>query len=683
MKVPLVAGVLALLLSSFFVCSLTSHSAGAAPVVGFQPGNIIDDSVFTNSSSMSPEAIQAFINTQGENCTDGEAPCLKNFQEGGRSSTWIIYDAAKEFNINPQVLLVLLQKEVGLVTRNKPEAGRYRTATGYGCPDGADCNAQYFGFTNQVRWAARMYRAIMDNSPNWYTPYVLGNNFIKWNPENSCSGTTVNIQNRATQALYNYTPYQPNQAALNAGYGNGDGCSSYGNRNFYLYFTDWFGSVRGLMFDALAYRQSPYPTMKAGESKQIYIDYKNMGSWEWRDDTSTWSGLPPVHLAATSPINRASIFSYGWPSAGRSNLTFSKVYKSDGTTLADDQHVVKPGQIARYQFNVTAPWSAVPGVYRENFQPVLEGADGWNMKGVSWIDITIEPTYRSDFVSQCSMPTVAQNSTVDCFIRYKNTGNIDWYDDTSVPNGQKPIHLAASGPINRSSNFSSSWPSSGRAGVVFSKVLEQDNTTLATNQHRVQLGQIAEFHFKLTARNDITTGTYREYFQPVAEDAAGWAMGGVAWIDVTVSGNTRKAAFVTQSAYPTISRGSSAPVFFSFKNVSNISWYDSTSAPAGVSPIHIAATNPINRSSAFSYGWQSAGRPTPNFSKVYESDGVTLSADQHTVNPSQIARFDFNLTPPWTLNPGVHREYFQLVSENSSNWMFTGSNGWMDTTVTP
>jgi hypothetical protein len=51
----------------------------------------------------------------------------------------------------------------------------------------------------------------------------------------------VLIQNQATAGLYNYTPYQPNAAALAAGYGTGDSCSAYGNRNFWLYFRDWFG----------------------------------------------------------------------------------------------------------------------------------------------------------------------------------------------------------------------------------------------------------------------------------------------------------------------------------------------------------------------------------------------------------------------------------------------------------
>jgi hypothetical protein len=87
-----------------------------------------------------------------------------------------------------------------------------------------------------------MFHAIMTASPTWYTPYILGNNYIQYNPSSSCGGSTVNIQNRATQALYNYTPYQPNQGALNAGWGTAS-CGSYGNRNFYLYFVKWFGST--------------------------------------------------------------------------------------------------------------------------------------------------------------------------------------------------------------------------------------------------------------------------------------------------------------------------------------------------------------------------------------------------------------------------------------------------------
>lgn len=245
------------------------NSADAASTAGFKAGNIIDDMVFTNNNSMSVGQIQSFLNSKVSSCdtwgsqtsefgggtraqwgaargTPAPFTCLKDYNEGGRSAAQIIYDTAQEYAVNPQVLIVLLQKEQGLVTDTWPTSSQYRTATGYGCPDSTPgvCNTSYYGFTNQLRMSGRMFRSIISNSPSWYTPYVLGNNYIQYNPQSSCGGSNVYIENRSTQALYNYTPYQPNQGALNAGYGTAP-CGAYGNRNFYLYFTDWFGSVRG------------------------------------------------------------------------------------------------------------------------------------------------------------------------------------------------------------------------------------------------------------------------------------------------------------------------------------------------------------------------------------------------------------------------------------------------------
>lgn len=235
------------------VLSVVSYSAASAQT--FQPGNIVSDSIFTNNTTMSADAIQNFIRIKNVNCINGEAPCLRNFTENGKSAGTIIKEASDLYRINPQTLIVLLQKETGLVTRSQPTLWLYKIAMGYGCPDTAACDSQYYGFTNQVNKAARMFRFIMDDNPNWYTPYELGNNYIQYNPNASCGGTNVYIQNRATQALYNYTPYQPNAAALAAGFGTGDGCSAYGNRNFWLYFNTWFGSTQGTLL--LQSPQSP------------------------------------------------------------------------------------------------------------------------------------------------------------------------------------------------------------------------------------------------------------------------------------------------------------------------------------------------------------------------------------------------------------------------------------------
>jgi hypothetical protein len=277
---------------------LTSNKA-AATTTGFDPSNIISDSVMTASSTMSVDQIQSFLVGKVPICdTGGTLPatdflganttvthaqyaaqriaaaqaagqttnwtlppyaCLKDYTENGLSSAQIIYNIAQQYQINPEVLIVLLQKEQGLVTDTWPLPIEYTSATGYGCPDNSVCSSQYYGFTNQVTWAAKMYHAIETSSSTWYSPYIRGNNTVYYNagPYNStaqmyygrfgtsrdiqyCGSTIINIQNKATQALYDYTPYQPNQAS----FGSGDTCSSYGNLNFYSYFTNYFGSTQ-------------------------------------------------------------------------------------------------------------------------------------------------------------------------------------------------------------------------------------------------------------------------------------------------------------------------------------------------------------------------------------------------------------------------------------------------------
>jgi hypothetical protein len=146
------------------------------------------------------------------------------------------------------VLLVTLQKEQGLVAASTPTSDMYRKAMGYACPDtGAGCDAYYNGFFNQLYSAAKQFQRYRAN-PTGYG-YVVGRtNYIQWHPNAACGSSGVVIKNQATRSLYIYTPYQPNAAALAAGYGMPPvaqrACSSYGNRNFWLYFTDWFGSTQ-------------------------------------------------------------------------------------------------------------------------------------------------------------------------------------------------------------------------------------------------------------------------------------------------------------------------------------------------------------------------------------------------------------------------------------------------------
>ncbi len=241
----------------------TSGIVKTADLSKFQPGNIISDQRFFDRGTMSEAQIQSFLQSKVPTCQSGYV-CLKDWYDTSRATSadamcgayaggyrerasTIIYKVAQACGINPQVILVMLQKEQGLVTHTWPSDWRYTIAMGQGCPDTAACDTRYYGFFNQVygaAWQLKRYANPPGTSQyfTWYAPGKTWN--VRWHPNASCGSSPVNIQNQATSNLYYYTPYQPNSAALRAGYGEGDGCSSYGNRNFFQYFTDWFGATQ-------------------------------------------------------------------------------------------------------------------------------------------------------------------------------------------------------------------------------------------------------------------------------------------------------------------------------------------------------------------------------------------------------------------------------------------------------
>lgn len=236
---------------------ISKDTSSAADIRNFNPGNIMSDIVMSNKNTMSVQSIQNFLNSKNYcdnrnthladqyphlqyNIKDGRFVCMARESFNGKSAAQLIWKVGQDYNINPQVLIVLLEKEQGLITDTWPNNVQYRTATGYGCPDTAPCDSQYYGLENQLRLAAKLFRDVLNGG---WSNYPVGNRYVQYHPNAACGGSVVNIQNRATSALYRYTPYQPNQSALNAGYGKGDDCGAYGNRNFWRLFTDWFGAT--------------------------------------------------------------------------------------------------------------------------------------------------------------------------------------------------------------------------------------------------------------------------------------------------------------------------------------------------------------------------------------------------------------------------------------------------------
>jgi len=390
-----------------------SNSSNASALSGseFQSGRIIDDVVFFNPNAMNAGDIQAFLNSKVPSCdTNGTQPhssgqsraaygtsqgnpppytCLKNYVEnvatgrtpdaycggtvfaGTKTAAQIINDVSQACGVSPKALIVLLQKEQSLVTDDWPWNIQYRSATGFGCPDTAPCDAEYYGFFNQVYNAARQFQRYA-KQPSSFNYRGGATSFVQYNPVSACGGGNVAMQNQATAGLYNYTPYQPNAAALANLYGTGDGCSAYGNRNFWRMYIDWFGSPHTNTPFAWAYEgQWAYadagrtqsftsiPTATPGGKVYVRVKARNMGNQTW--DQSF------LHIAASRPMDTASpLADAGWVSNSRA----AKMLEAS----------VAPGQIATFEFALQAPAQA--GTYSQYFNLVAEGHTWLNDLGL-------------------------------------------------------------------------------------------------------------------------------------------------------------------------------------------------------------------------------------------------------------------------------------------------------------
>ena len=244
--------------------TVNPQAAVAADASRFDPGLIISDSVFYDFGTMTVADIQRFLESKVPVCKDGDGgpKCIRNYVmdtpakdgEDGRcdampakqdqTAAQIIYDVARACKINPRVLIVTLQKEQGLIQAANPTERMYRAALGYACPDidpNNSCGRVKAGLFNQLYYGAGQFQWYGDPRGS-FTYIKVGRNYnVRYHPNISCGSKAVMIKSQATASLYYYTPYQPNAAALRNLYGTGDSCSAYGNRNFWRFYTDWFG----------------------------------------------------------------------------------------------------------------------------------------------------------------------------------------------------------------------------------------------------------------------------------------------------------------------------------------------------------------------------------------------------------------------------------------------------------
>jgi hypothetical protein len=254
--------------------------------------------------------------------------------------------------------------------------------------------------------------------------------------------------------------------------------------------------------------------MNPGSENTKTYSFKNSGNVSWAQAQTT------LRIISGSA---AGLRTVGW--------------QNDIIVATLNEASVAPGDTGTFTVNYLAPLKKAS--YNFTLSPYVNTTN----IGLSSTKVSVSvssPDYTAKFQTQSAFPTIAQGGHSNAFFSAKNSGNVAWYDDTSLssaPAGTKPVHLATTNPINRSSVFSGgAWGSgNNRPAVTFSAVYEADGTTLATNQHVVQPGQIAKFSFTFSVPSNKAAGTYREYFQPIVEGYNPWSMGLVGWIDVKVT----------------------------------------------------------------------------------------------------------------------------------------------------
>ena len=432
---------IALILCSVIAVTGISHTTHAISATDFNAGNIIDDSVFYNKDAMSVSQIQSFLNSQIPSCDVWGAGrsghgnltraqyaqqimgwpgppyvCLTQYYEnpntgetsyekgggaftGGISAAQIIYNAAQQYGINPQVLLVMLKKESAgpLTADNWPLKSQYKYSMGYGCPDSgpnysANCSAQKAGFYNQMMtaaWQLNYYK----NHPNDYR-YYIGQNKIQYSPDPNCGTKSVNIQNIATLSLYIYTPYTPNDAALR-NYPGTASCGAYGNRNFFMFFSEWFGSTHGkFQIDMTAANQAITSTYQKYKS-QLGTPISDMVP-EYNTDGRVWQSFSNGVIIWIASNGAYPVF-YGplydrWKVLGGSTgalgtPTNRQVTESDGRLWQSfSDGIIIWGKS-------TGAWEVVPGPINDKWRSI-GGSTGALGKPVSSVTVNSSMRYQ-------------------------------------------------------------------------------------------------------------------------------------------------------------------------------------------------------------------------------------------------------------------------------------------------
>jgi hypothetical protein len=683
----------------------------------FNANHIIDDSIFNNSYAMNASQINTFLNGFSGSCISthngflardvtGYSSSANTFYYGGDvSAGTVIAHAAEAYGINPQVLLVTLQKEQGLVDGSGYygcSANAFAAAVGYGCPDSGTGHSynnidiatvngkkitsvsntcvsyvQQVGFSQQLIHAAWLlefdeHRSEGDTSwdvqlattkdysgntwdsnwnnsddpPSCYSGYMTQGDRARSNSSTGCGGTQDNV------ATY-YDGYATiDSTSIHMDTGSTASLYDYtphfnGNKNFENIFDNWF----------LSTLMSGYQWQPTGQA--AYTDSSMSTAVNTMDLSPGQRFYVVIHATNTGSVtwnkgtygqqvNVGTDDPHDRHSAFCDSSWMGANCNRPGTT---SQTTVAPGQTGTFGFWMKAPYSL--GTYNEHFNLVMDGTSWmtndpglyWTLKvnGVNWQPAG-QAAYTDNTMSTSVNTTdLLPNQRYYLVISAKNTGVTSWNKGTY---GQQ-VNVGTDWSRDRHSAFcDSSWMGANC------------NRPGTTSQTTVAPGQTGTFGFWM--KTPWQTGVYKEHFNLV-EDGSSWALNdpGLYWTLKVNGVNWQPAgqAAYTDNTMSTpvntlnLSPGQKFYLVISAKNTGVTSWQKGVADQQ----VNVGTDNPRDRHSAFcDSSWMGANCNRP---------GTT---SQTTVAPGQTGTFGFWMDAPTT--PGTYKEYFNLVMDGTS-WM--------------
>lgn len=187
-------------------------------VYGTKSMNNLISNYYYQFQSLNQSEIQSFLESHNSTLKNGFLVIRQEYYNGPYILTstipvipsQVIANYAQQYNINPKLILVTLQKEKSLIstTYASPSSDSILWAMGVGCYSyyKEDWDYFYCGFDRQIKYGAKTFRDRFDEVGGTY-PKKIDLDQVTVVANGHTYKDYIWVDNRATEALYIYTPY--------------------------------------------------------------------------------------------------------------------------------------------------------------------------------------------------------------------------------------------------------------------------------------------------------------------------------------------------------------------------------------------------------------------------------------------------------------------------------------------